>query len=129
MAQADLMIRPVANDNIVRKIVEKLYGLKVKHIRELNSYDDKNYRIICDEKSVNEYVNEVASEGYVLKITNSLDSQNCDYIAGQNEMMLYLNQHHITCPRPICNLKGSYYSLEKLRDEDNTIHIVCIRFI
>ncbi|XP_057319902.1 hydroxylysine kinase isoform X1 [Microplitis mediator] len=117
-------IRPVVNDEIVRKLVEKLYGFKVKSIQELNSYDDKNYRIICYPEFENIYVKNIANEGYVLKIINSLDSQDQASIEGQNEMMLYLNKCNISCSVPIPNLCGSYYSLEKLRSKDTTEHIV-----
>ncbi|KAG8038925.1 hypothetical protein G9C98_003232 [Cotesia typhae] len=117
-------IRPVVSDEIAIKLVEKLYGLKVKNIQELNSYDDKNYRILCDPEFENPHLKKINHEGYVLKIMNSIDSKDKSCIEGQNEMMLYLNKCNITCSVPIKNIHGSYYSLEKLKNEDIAEHIV-----
>ncbi|KAK0078982.1 hypothetical protein PV325_001883 [Microctonus aethiopoides] len=120
----DVKVRPIVDDEIVVKLVKKLYGLNVKNIRELNGYDDKNYWIHCDDTNDNVYINKISADGYVLKIINSLDSKDTKFIEGQNEMMLYLNQRDINCSVPVMNLMGSYYSVEKIREMDNTTHIV-----
>ncbi|XP_034935861.1 hydroxylysine kinase [Chelonus insularis] len=117
-------VRPVVDDKKIIELLKTLYGFDVRSIEELNGYDDKNYRILCYEEHTNTHVEQIAPKGYVLKIINSLDSQDEDFIKGQNEMMFYLNKHNITCPVSVMNLNGFYYSLEKLNENDTTYHAV-----
>ncbi|XP_011299930.1 hydroxylysine kinase [Fopius arisanus] len=104
--------RPEVSMKVAIEIVRKLYGFKVKSLKELNGYDDKNLRITCCQGFENPHVKSIESDGYVLKIMNSMDSRNVSLVEGQNEMMLYLHQNSISCPIPVMNLEGSYYSLE-----------------
>ena len=39
-----------------------------------------------------------SSAGYLLKVTNSLDSQKVSYLTAQNEMMLYLGMRFLIFP-------------------------------
>lgn len=113
-------IRPQLDDESVVKLVKKLYSLTVISIKEFNAYDDKNSWIITDKNHENPYIKSVAPHGYVLKITNSLDSQNPSIVNGQNEMMLYLHQNSVMCPTPVKNIEGFYFSLEQLNDNHPT---------
>ena len=117
-------IRPKMDETIAISLVRELYGFQVTKINELNAYDDKNYHVFVDNHHTNPHVKDVSSHGYVLKILNSLDSRNVGFVEGQNEMMIYLNQHGITCSVPVRNLRGSFYAVEKLQSSTNVEHVV-----
>lgn len=42
-------IKPQISEEIAKVILKEKYGITVKEIRELNSYDDKNYLIKTDK--------------------------------------------------------------------------------
>ncbi|XP_076658810.1 hydroxylysine kinase [Halictus rubicundus] len=107
-------IRPPGSEHVVSVLLEKLYGLKMTKIIELNAYDDRNYHIICENLHKNPHIDSVSKHGYVLKIVNSLDSRKSQVIEAQNEMLIFLNERQITCPLPVKNVNGEYYSLETL---------------
>jgi hydroxylysine kinase len=52
-----------------------IFGLRVLHIIELNSYDDRNFHVRVSENSENENISKISPDGYVLKVLNSLDSE------------------------------------------------------
>lgn len=125
------LIRPIVTKESAIQIFEKLYGLKVSKITELNAYDDKNYHVLCDEtKFDNPHITEVSKHGYVLKIVNSLDSKKTNVIEAQSELMLFLNKKGILCPLPVKCISGSYYSLENLKtgsEEKNAVRLLIFR--
>lgn len=107
-------IRPPGSDQLATDLLEKLYGLKVTRVTELNAYDDRNYHVMCEVSRENPRAVVVSEHGYVLKIVNSLDSKKCRVLDAQTEMLIYLNQRNVTCPAPVENINGTYYSLETL---------------
>lgn len=109
------LIRPPTNKQIALNLLEQYYGLKASSVTELNAYDDRNYHVICQESHENPHIKLISKHGYVLKIVNSLDSRNSHVIEAQTEMLIYLNHQNINCPLPVKNLRGSYYSLVKLK--------------
>ncbi|XP_076279380.1 hydroxylysine kinase-like isoform X3 [Lasioglossum baleicum] len=112
-------IRPPGSEHIVSVLLEKLYGLKVTKITELNAYDDRNFYIICENLHKNPHIDSVSEDGYVLKIVNSLDSRKSHVVDAQNEMLIFLNERHITCPLPVKNVNGEYYSFETLSAQNS----------
>lgn len=63
------IIRPEIDQESARKLIESLYGFKVQTIKEVKSYDDRNFYIEVgndDEKSSN--------KKFVFKIANTIDS-------------------------------------------------------
>ncbi|XP_012269711.2 hydroxylysine kinase [Athalia rosae] len=121
LLQPGQIIRPNADTKIAIELVNRLYGLKVKQITELNAYDDKNFHVICEEYFRNNIfmTSGVQRDGYVLKITNSLDSRNTDYIEGQTEVLLFLNEKKMNAPCPVKNIQNLYYSLEMIGGNSN----------
>lgn len=117
-------IRPVVTEEDVRKLAERLYGIIVLEMGEMDSYDDKNFLIQADTLIKNPILKTVSSNGYVLKVANSLDSQNEAFFEGQAEIMLLLQAHHITCPTPIQNIYGKYHSVEKLGDGKHVVRLL-----
>lgn len=86
------VIRPTIDHEGVKLLVERLYGISVLELTELNGYDDKNYKIIEDPNVKNPLITEHCPDGYVLKIMNSMDSQNLDVVEAQNEIMNFLSK-------------------------------------
>ncbi len=73
--QVGQIIRPQMTLDTARELGERLYGLKVKSVKELNSYDDKNYLLMTEPQSTNPHIKEVCGDGYILKVLNSMDSK------------------------------------------------------
>ncbi|KAB0799254.1 hypothetical protein PPYR_07134 [Photinus pyralis] len=91
----------------IYEILKNLYGIVPKSLIELNGYDDKNYKVVVHNPNSNN------DDQYVLKLMNSWDSQNVALVEGQNSIMLFLNSNGITCPKPVMNVNGKYYSIER----------------
>ena len=73
-------IRPILSKEYARKIVTSVFGLNVLTIKEYNSYDDRNFHVIVDDKLWdNPYIKHIRPEGYMLKVLNSMDSKKFHY--------------------------------------------------
>ena len=72
--QPGVVIKPEIDEKIATELVSKLYGLKVKTIKEMNSYDDRNYTITVEEDHTNPHIETLWPHGYTLKVLNSMDS-------------------------------------------------------
>jgi hydroxylysine kinase len=110
------LIKPNIDQEYARYLVEERYGINVKSISELNAYDDRNYHVMCENRLLgsNPHMSEVAKDGYVLKIVNSLDSRKTDFIEAQHELLIFLDKMGFVCPIPVKQKDGSYYSMEIL---------------
>lgn len=64
-------IKPPFEADQVATFVERHYGMKVTKVKELNSYDDRNFHVRVED-----------GKEYVLKITNTLDS-NVERLTGK----------------------------------------------
>nr|XP_027236867.1 hydroxylysine kinase-like [Penaeus vannamei] len=114
LLQPGQIIRPMLKKADVPALVGKLYGLTVVSVKELNSYDDKNYLIQVQSKVNNPHMTDLCPHGYVVKVTNSLDSKNIHLMAAQNDMMLFLHSRGINVPKPEKNVHGTYMVKEKM---------------
>ncbi|GAB0094491.1 hydroxylysine kinase [Sergentomyia squamirostris] len=114
-------IKPVISEKEVEKLAERLYGITVLKISEINSYDDRNFFITEDRNIKNPIIANHSSHGYILKVLNALDTHKTGFIDAQTKLMLFLGQQNIVCPKPIMNVYGKYYSTELL---GSTKHIV-----
>ncbi|KAF5281979.1 hypothetical protein FQA39_LY00503 [Lamprigera yunnana] len=110
-------IKTVTNLEEVEEFVRVLYDLPNFTIVELNGYDDKNYKIsiIHEDEKVEEYT---------FKIMNWMDSKNIPLVEAQNDMMLFLNDKGIVCPKPINNVHGKYYSMEKFASGEHVVRLL-----
>lgn len=87
------VIKPIIDHDGVKLLVERLYGISALELIELNGYDDKNYKIVEDPNVKNPLITNPSPHGYVLKIMNSMDSQNVDVVEAQNEIMNFLGKY------------------------------------
>ncbi|CAK1589391.1 unnamed protein product [Parnassius mnemosyne] len=118
------VIKPVIDHEEVKLLVERLYGISVLELTELNGYDDKNYKIIEDPNVKNPLIVNHSPYGYVLKIMNSMDSQNLGVVEAQNEIMNYLTTRSVTCPKPVRNVFGHLYSLEIISGKRHAVRLL-----
>jgi hydroxylysine kinase len=70
------VIRPNLTSDGAVILATDLYGLRINKIKELNSYDDKNFLIIPDvATNNNKFIKQIDPNGYVLKVLNAMDTQ------------------------------------------------------
>ncbi|KAF2904075.1 hypothetical protein ILUMI_02092 [Ignelater luminosus] len=119
------IIKPIIDVAECKILVEALYGLECSSITELNGYDDKNYKVLVNNVNIkNENVKDVCKDGYVLKIMNSLDSKKISFVEAQNSLMLFLCNNDVTCPRPVKNRNGEYYSIERFVSGEHVVRLL-----
>ncbi|XP_070534787.1 hydroxylysine kinase-like [Ptychodera flava] len=86
-----------------KQLVARLYGLNVQNVTELDSFLDQNFRITVTD----------GSDGildYTMKIINAKDSSNEGFMQGMIDILLYLEENGISCPKPVKMLNGNYLS-------------------
>ncbi|XP_066253630.1 hydroxylysine kinase [Euwallacea similis] len=109
------LVKPRVDFDEVKNIVFDVYGLKVLNIRELNGYDDKNFHVVVDEAvNGNAYIEKSFNDGYVLKIVNSLDSKDKPGFEAQTELLWFLNQNGIRCPKPVVTKQQKSFGIVSL---------------
>lgn len=62
--------------------------------------------------------------GYVLKVVNSLDTKKVKFFDGQTQLLLFLRQQGIECPKPVMNIFGKYHSIEKIGEGNHLIRLL-----
>ncbi|XP_065355367.1 hydroxylysine kinase [Calliphora vicina] len=117
-------IKPKVTNEIVESLLRRLYGITIGEIKELISYDDRNFLVKEDPNIKNPLIVSHWPHGYVLKILNSLDSKKIEFVDAQNQLMLYLSKQQVQCPRPIANVNGKYYSLEHINGADHVVRLL-----
>lgn len=61
--------------------------------------------------------------GYVLKIINSLDTKKVNLADAVTQVMLFLRQQGIDCPRPVMNIFGKYHSIERIGETSHLVRL------
>ncbi|XP_060651943.1 LOW QUALITY PROTEIN: hydroxylysine kinase [Drosophila nasuta] len=117
-------IKPKMRPEDVEPLVRRLYGITVSELKELISYDDRNYLIKEDCNVKNPLIVTHCPLGYVLKILNALDSKKEEFVDAQNQLLLYLSKQQVKCPRPIANARGKYYSVEQLNGNAHVVRLL-----
>ncbi|NXS14346.1 HYKK kinase, partial [Neodrepanis coruscans] len=102
------LARPALGEKEAAELVERVFGLKVSWLRPLPSYDDQNFHVCVSTKSG-------AAEGadeFVLKITNSEDSQEPELIEVQTQAMMFLGAQGFPSATAYLTKDGHIMSLE-----------------
>ncbi|XP_036378022.1 hydroxylysine kinase [Megalops cyprinoides] len=95
--------KPNLSQAQVQELVGRLYGMTLSQVRPLPSYDDQNF-----------YVAAAGGGEYVLKIMNTVDSQNPTLIEMQTHTMTFLHQRGIPAQTALPTLTGQMMSLEDI---------------
>ncbi|NXV97271.1 HYKK kinase, partial [Calonectris borealis] len=106
--QPQTLTKPALGEKEATELVDRVFGLKVFWIRPLPSYDDQNFHV---RVSRNKGGAEGADE-YVLKITNSEDSQKPALIEAQTQAMMFLSAEGFPSATPYLTKDGNVMSLE-----------------
>nr|XP_021402462.1 proteasome subunit alpha type-4 isoform X1 [Lonchura striata domestica] len=101
--QPQTLTKPTFGEREAAELVDRVFGLKVSWIRSLPSYDDQNFHVCVSAESADEYV---------LKITNSEDSQEPDLIEAQTQAMMFLSAEGFPSATPYLTKDGNIMSLE-----------------
>ncbi|XP_054745161.1 hydroxylysine kinase [Anastrepha obliqua] len=117
-------IKPKVTTENVESLARRLYGITINNMKELISYDDRNYLIQPDWNIKNPIITTQWPHGYILKILNALDSKKLDFVDAQNQMMMYLSKEGIVCPRPIANVNDKYFSVEHINGSDHVVRLL-----
>lgn len=89
--------KPTISTEVALVIARELFNIpesSVARIRELESYDDRNFRIdtVVDGNS---------SSSFTLKVHNGVESDNLTILDAQNAVMIHLHEAGFCCPRPV----------------------------
>ncbi|XP_069758943.1 hydroxylysine kinase-like [Narcine bancroftii] len=103
-------IKPSVSEAQVVELVGRLYGLKVSKVQPLPSYMDQNFHVLVSETQASGD----PSESYVLKVLNTVDSQDADMVEVQTQVMMLLNRKGFPSPTPIPTIDGKIMSLETI---------------
>lgn len=91
--QPGLNIKPVVSLDDIKDFAKNIYGLSCIDVKELNGYDDKNFKLEVHETVDNLHIETICPNGYVLKIMNSLDSKKLAFVEGQNALISFLGKY------------------------------------
>ena len=125
----DQMQRPDLDLPGALTLAERLYGLRGGSATTMVSYDDCNFWLRPQEVFGNPHLAAVCPDGYTLKATNSKDSLETDFIEGQNQLLLFLADNGVRCPRPVRNKHGETFSIERFRKDGPGHAVRLLEFI
>ncbi|CAH1791388.1 unnamed protein product [Owenia fusiformis] len=110
--QQSNLIKPQLNETVAKDLVKVLYGMEVIFIKEMPSYNDRNFFVMVKiEHDNNNTMKKRWPYGYTLKITNSLESRK-SHIDAEHKLQRVLHNHGIPCPQPVPNVLGREKSLQ-----------------
>ncbi|KAK6630118.1 hypothetical protein RUM44_005669 [Polyplax serrata] len=107
------IIRFHLDEEEAEMVLEKHYGLKGGELKKLIGFDDLNFKYMPKE-NVNPFLNNLCQDGYIMKVTNYLDSKNNGFTEAQNNLMLFLKSKNISAPVPVKTLSGEYFVKVKI---------------
>jgi len=111
------IIKPQLSLEEAKHLLKRLYGLNPKTVKEFNSYDDRNFFFTVDKENSNPYLGPTWPNGYILKVTNKVDSKDPLFSDAQNEMILHMATAGLAVPEPVKNCYGNLKSLETLKTD------------
>lgn len=120
--QSGDVIKPEIDDESVKALAERLYGISCLELKEMNGYDDKNYKITEDTNMKNPLITKHCPFGYVLKIMNSMDSEKLSLVEAQTEIMLFLGE----LPNCLVTISNIFTSHNQHRFPDNEDYVMFV---
>ncbi|NXP26011.1 HYKK kinase, partial [Scytalopus superciliaris] len=102
------LTKPALSEKAAAELVDRVFGLKVSWLRPLPSYDDQNFHV----RVLRQGAGAEGADEYVLKITNSEDSQEPELIQVQTQAMMFLSAEGFPSATPHLTKDGNMMSLE-----------------
>ncbi|XP_066492345.1 hydroxylysine kinase [Tiliqua scincoides] len=109
------LTKPAFSEKQAVELVEKRFGLKVSELKPLPSYVDQNFHVCVLQFEDGDH-----KEDFVLKITNSEESQNLRLIEVQTRIMLFLNKEGFPVPTPRFTKEGEIMFQESVDANSGT---------
>jgi Ser/Thr protein kinase RdoA (MazF antagonist) len=94
--------RPLVSKELALSLVQKYFDLEVVEVKELDSYQDRNFYL----KTIQKHEDHENIE-FVLKILNYVDSAIEGMVEAQSAAMLFLKDKGLVCPVPVLTSSGS----------------------
>ncbi|CAL4132454.1 unnamed protein product, partial [Meganyctiphanes norvegica] len=114
VVQPRLFSTPIVSNMEKPDIIRLIYAINQHPCKTTSESVNENMSKKVHEKCRNPNIQAVCPHGYVLKVTNSMDTKNPGLIDGQNQMMLYLKAGTFNVPKPVKNVNGLYMSAERI---------------
>lgn len=96
-----LTIKPDVNLNEAKVLSEEIYGLRTTFVKQLPGYDDLNFKVNVENVKETKDDDSKLSTGdasnakestYVLKVMNTLDSIDLQFVETVNDLLLFLRK-------------------------------------
>ncbi|XP_067123952.1 hydroxylysine kinase isoform X2 [Centruroides vittatus] len=123
------VIKAFVDKTFASSFVNDVYGIRVKRVRELNGFDDRNFHIEVEDDFENPYLNSVCQSGYTLKVINKLDSENTDFIDVMDSILYYCHEQNLCVPIPVKNKLGTFWSKKSIVDKNSRENVHVIRLL
>lgn len=114
------IIKPQLTLDEAKDLLQRLYGLTSTKVKEFNSYDDRNFFFKVESTTTNPHISSVWQDGYILKVTNRVDSKDPSFSDAQNQMILHIAASGLAVPEPVQNCNGDLRSIESLKTGDKS---------
>ncbi len=121
-------IRPELSLDKAVHLIWSLYGLKAEKVKELASYDDRNFFFLA-QSAANSFIRSVNEHGYVFKVTNRKDSSDPAFFEAQNEIMTHLSKGGFRVPEPVPDVSGRLLSLQRLDETESVFVVRVLKFL
>ncbi|XP_077996808.1 hydroxylysine kinase-like [Glandiceps talaboti] len=106
--------KPKLSIAYAEELANKMSGLKIECITELDSYYDRSYHITgrVDQEQAQ----------LVMKIINTVESKNIAFFNGVVQLLFHLREKGIKCPQPYKQVTGDYLTFHQLQESGH--HLV-----
>lgn len=102
--------KPALSPDFVSAIVSSLFGLQVNTCKQIKGYDDANFYLECDDKSIDKSYG-IQTNKFIVKIYHSAMTDNLQLINGLNQMIHTLRNKmknpDLQFPIPVKSKRGT----------------------
>ncbi|KAK7451833.1 hypothetical protein BaRGS_00039795, partial [Batillaria attramentaria] len=99
-----------------------VFGLSVTACRQLNGYRDKNFHLLVSPDTCNPHLKSVPRQGYVMKVINTIDTNQPDILYVQTELMKHLQNRDIPVQEAVPAKDGRLINFYRFPAPDDKGH-------
>ncbi len=121
LSSNSLMIRPSVSPREAKLLAENLFGITVKDIKELASYDDRNFlvEVLACPQPIQDVLNDNhEANKFVFKLMHTRDTYSSDFLNAIGNAMQHFNAvlgSKYACPLPLPSLSASLNILTDIK--------------
>ncbi|XP_012946736.1 hydroxylysine kinase [Aplysia californica] len=86
------------------------YGLTISKVSRLNGYDDCNFNVQAEKEHSNPNIQQIAPNGYFVKVSNIMDSENPEMLHAQMQAMQHLVNKGILCQSSVKSIQNQDFT-------------------